>query len=254
MGLYKTKGIVLKSIKFGEADRIVTFYSDSRGRTQAVAKGVRKVGSRFGSRLESFNYLDLLIYEGRGLGTISQTEIITPFRAIREDLTKVLYGMAMLDLIDKVGLAGETDPTLFRFLLESLETLAMIEKHYALYLLAFDLRVVILLGFAPRVGVCVACEQELADRAAFSFKLGGTICMRCRSVDRSAAVISAETYSLLGLLSREEFMKTFPEKVVEDYPREAEGVIQRYMQYYLGTRLLSRKYLRKSVTSEQAGT
>lgn len=251
MGLYKTKGIVLKSIKLGEADRIVTFYSDSRGRIEAVAKGVRKVSSRFGSRLEPLSHLDLLIYEGRNLGTISQAEVITSFRRIREDLSKVLYGLAIADLIDKVSMAEEADRTIFGVLVEALDKLTELEKGHSLLLLAFDLRIVILLGYAPRFGVCVVCEREFLDRAAFSFKMGGTLCMNCRSADGTAAIMSAKAHSFLQRMSRDDYFGSLPARDVDDYPREVEGIVQRYMQYYLGTKLLSRKYLRKSMAGRE---
>src|SRR5206468_3264014 len=104
---YKEQGIVLRSIKLGEADKIVTIMTQGSGKVRAVAKGIRKTTSRFGARLEPFTHASLMFYRGRGpLDTITQAEIIAPHMALRGDLALFAAGETMLEAVDKVAEQG----------------------------------------------------------------------------------------------------------------------------------------------------
>ena len=101
---YKEQGIVLRSIKLGEADKIVSILTQGSGKVRGVAKGIRKTTSRFGGRLEPFTHVNLMLYRGRGaLDTITQAEIIAPHRNIRDDLSLFAAGETMLESVDKVS-------------------------------------------------------------------------------------------------------------------------------------------------------
>ncbi len=101
---YKEQGVVLRSIKLGEADKIVTIMTQGSGKVRAVAKGIRKTTSRFGARLEPFTHVNLMLYRGRGsLDTVTQAEILAPHRAIRDDLGLFAAGETMLEAVDKVA-------------------------------------------------------------------------------------------------------------------------------------------------------
>src|SRR5687767_14179182 len=101
-GLYKDEGIVLKTIKLGEADRIVTIFTRSNGKVRAVAKGVRKTKSRFGARLEPFTWAHLMIYRGRNLDTITAVDIIRSFDAVRTDYRSLTSASALVDVVEKI--------------------------------------------------------------------------------------------------------------------------------------------------------
>src|SRR3954467_11684218 len=104
MPLYKEQGVVLRSAKLGEADKIVTVMTQGSGKVRAVAKGIRKTTSRFGARLEPFTHVSLMLYHGRGsLDTITQAEIIAPHRGLRDDLALFAAGETMLEAVDKVA-------------------------------------------------------------------------------------------------------------------------------------------------------
>ncbi|MEY2435727.1 MAG: repair protein RecO, partial [Acidimicrobiaceae bacterium] len=103
MALYRDEGIVLRTYKLGEADRIVVLFGLSRGKVRAVAKGVRKTRSRFGSRLEPMSHVALQLYEGRELDTITQVDSIDHFRAIRDDLDRITRASAMLESVDHMS-------------------------------------------------------------------------------------------------------------------------------------------------------
>src|ERR671910_2615010 len=99
--LYKEQGIVLGSVKLAEADKIVTILTQGSGKVRAVAKGLRRTTSKFGARLEPFTHVSLMLYRGRSLDTVTQAEILHPFRGVREDFALFSAGEAMLESVDK---------------------------------------------------------------------------------------------------------------------------------------------------------
>ena len=121
---YKEQGVVLRSAKLGEADKIVTVMTQGSGKVRGVAKGIRKTMSRFGARLEPFTHVNLMLYRGRGsLDTITQAEIIAPHRAIRDDLARFAAGETMLEAVDRVAEEHERNVRLVLLLLAGLRSL-----------------------------------------------------------------------------------------------------------------------------------
>ena len=103
MAIRNDQGIVLRSYPFGEADRVVVLLSPNRGKLRTVAKGVRKTTSRFGGRLEPFTHVDLVLYEGKNLDTITQVSIIEGFPRLRADLDRVVAAGSMVEAVDAVA-------------------------------------------------------------------------------------------------------------------------------------------------------
>src|SRR5438105_15084571 len=102
-GLYRDQGVVLRSIKLGEADRIVTFMTQGRGKVRAVAKGVRRPGSKFGARLEPTTHLAFQCYQGRELDIVTQVETIDANRALREHYGCLTHAVSMWEAVDQVA-------------------------------------------------------------------------------------------------------------------------------------------------------
>lgn len=167
-------GIVLRTYKLGEADRIVVLVTPEQGMVRAVAKGVRKTRSKFGSRLEPLSHVMVQLYEGRSeLKLITQVESIDHFRAVREDLDRLAKGVAMLEAVDHVALPDEPAPELYRMLLGGLRTLAANDS--ALVTAGFFLKLLTLEGSGPQVAGCVLCGAA-DDLVAFSEIDGGFVC------------------------------------------------------------------------------
>src|SRR5688500_4363519 len=124
MALYREQGIVLRTYKLGETDRIVNLLTQGRGKVRAVAKGVRRPGSKFGGRLEPFSHVDLQLYEGRNLHIINQAELITSFSAAREDFALAACGSAMVEAADRIAQEDERSNRLVLLLLDGLRALA----------------------------------------------------------------------------------------------------------------------------------
>ena len=192
MGLYRDEGIVLRTHKLGEADRIVSLLTRRHGKVRAVAKGVRKTKSRFGARMEPPTHVQLHFYEGRSeLHIIDQAETIDHFRAIRDDLDRLTRAVSMLEAADQLGLDGEPNPALYQMLLGALRALA--GHSGPLVLPAFFLKVLALEGFRPVVDRCVECDDE-DGLVAFDLESGGARC----TAHRAGVAVSSEALVLLN--------------------------------------------------------
>ena len=156
MGLYRDEGVVLRTIRLGEADRIVTLVTRAHGKVRAVAKGVRKTKSRFGARLEPLSHVSLLLYEGRELDIVTQAESLDHFRAIRDDLDRLARASSMLEVVDQVAQEREPSPRLYQLLVGGLRALAASDN--PLVGAAFFWRLLSLEGAHPLLDQCAACR------------------------------------------------------------------------------------------------
>jgi len=177
VGLYREQGIVLRTIKLGEADRIVTLVTEHHGKVRAVAKGVRRTKSRFGARLEPLGHVSVLCYEGRNLDTITQAEALEHFRAVREDIDRLARAVCLLEIVDAVVQEGEEDPRLYQMLLGALRTLAA--GPAPLVVPAFSWKLLAQQGFSPVLDACARCGSG-GELVAFAAGEGGALCRSCR--------------------------------------------------------------------------
>ena len=127
-GLYRDEGVVLRAIKLGEADRIVTIFTQGHGKIRAVAKGIRKTTSKFGARLEPTSRVALQCYKGRELDIVTQAETLESNRALREEYALLTRAVPMLEAVDQVAQEREPNPALYRMLTGALRTLATTQQ------------------------------------------------------------------------------------------------------------------------------
>ncbi len=195
MALYRDRGIVVRTYKLGEADRIVSFVTENHGKVRAVAKGVRKTKSKFGARLEPTSHVALQLYEGRELDIVTQAESVDHFRAIREDLDRLTRAVIMLEATDQLSLEREPNPELYRMLLGALRTLD--QRNSALVVAGFHWKALALEGFRPVVEHCVACEEP-EGLVAFDPIEGGLLCNEHRRGTRVSPEAVALLQAILG--------------------------------------------------------
>ena len=194
--IHRDEGIVLRTYKLGEADRIVVVLTKARGKVRAVAKGVRKTKSKFGSRLEPMSHCVLQFYEGRELDLVTQAETIDNFRAVREDLDRIGRGVSMLEVADQLAQEGEVNPQLYRMLLGALRTLE--SSASPLVTPAFYWKVLALEGYRPEVDACVQCGADDTPLVAFDLESGGLLCRVCRRGTPVSAEAVAMMRQILG--------------------------------------------------------
>jgi DNA repair protein RecO (recombination protein O) len=194
MPLLKTPAIALNSRKWGEADRIVTFYTLKYGRLRGVARGARRPKSRFGSALEPFVHSDLNLFEKPhdALHRITQADICDSFLPIRDDLVRIAGASRLANVVSALTADGDSSPRIFYALLEGLRALA--DGHDPrLTTTVFQIKLLGLTGFRPQVDHCVTCNDALdmtaSGGSAFRFAplAGGLLCDLCApsNVERS---------------------------------------------------------------------
>lgn len=231
-GLYRDEGVVLRTIKLGEADRIVTLYTRANGKVRAVAKGVRKTKSRFGGRLEPFTHLDVVLYRGRELDTVTQAHVLEPFRALREDLARLTGAAALAELVDKITPDHERSQPLYALLLDGLRALAA--RPSAAVVPAFMVRLLSLSGYHPQLSSCAACGAT-SGFGGFSAASGGAVCESCRRADRDALRVPFDRISLMARLLRNGFGEHAEPEAAADVTR----LLKAYAEYHLDRPLRS---------------
>lgn len=190
MSLYRDRGIVLRTHKLGEADRIAVILTRDHGKVRAVVKGVRKTKSRFGARLEPPSHADLQFYEGRELDIVTQAETVDMYAPLRDDFDRLGRALSMLEATDHVALDREPNPQLYTMLARALHTLATREA--PLVAPAFFLKLLALEGFRPQVEGCVVCGEP-DGLVSWSVEEGG---LRC-AAHRQGAALTPEAVTVL---------------------------------------------------------
>jgi len=241
VGLYRDDGIVLRTQKLGEADRIVTVLARRTGRIRAVGKGVRRTKSRFGARLEPFTHVDLQLYTGRSLDVITQAETMRAYgEPLSGDYPRYTSGVAMLETAERFT-PVEKEPALRQFLLlvGGLRALGEGVHDPRLVLDAFLLRSLAVAGYAPALAECALCgATDLAGDGehrgsggsrVFAIAAGGTTCRPCRPP--GAATPSVHTISLMSALMRGDWAAADASE--RRHQQECSGLVAAYLQWHL---------------------
>jgi DNA repair protein RecO (recombination protein O) len=200
-GTFKTEAVVLRSIRYAEADRVLHLYTATRGRVGAMAKGVRRVRSRMGGRLEPLSRVNLVLHEGRGdLCTVTQVDTVHPHSALRERRASLERATQACDAVLKLLDSNEPNPPAYNLLCNELGLLdACPEAATRAQALAFRIKLLLAAGFSPELASCAACG-EAEHLGAFSPSAGGVVCAGCEA---GSFPLGAEAHEfLVGALAR----------------------------------------------------
>jgi DNA repair protein RecO (recombination protein O) len=184
----KTEAVVLRSMRYGEADRILHLYTPARGRVSAIAKGVRRARSRFGGRLEPFFRLNIELHEGRGeLLTVTGAQTVDGYARLRGDARALDAAARACDAVGRLFETSEPHPGVFNLLCRQLTLLdqrtadpersASAARASAL---AFRLKLLLAAGLAPQLGACASCGEP-EHLVGFSGAAGGVVCGACEA-------------------------------------------------------------------------
>jgi DNA repair protein RecO (recombination protein O) len=182
---YKTQAVVLRSFRFGEADRVLHVYTLDRGRVGAVAKGVRKTKSRFGARLEPLSHVELMLHQGSGeLQTVTGVELIRSHHAVREQQYRLGVGLLGAEAMLRLFTEQEANPRAFQALTRFLDLLDDLEPAISrpaldALALSFQLKLLWLSGYLPHLTSCAECGSETEQLVGYSPKAGGAVCRDC---------------------------------------------------------------------------
>jgi DNA repair protein RecO (recombination protein O) len=181
-GSFKTEAVVLRSIRFGEADRVLHLYSEDRGRLGAVAKGVRRTKSRFGGRLEPLSRVKLVLHEGRGdLCTVTAADTVHAHASLRERRAAIERATDACEAVLRLFDAAEPNRPAYNLLCHEL---ALLDEHAATatraQALAFRMKLLLAAGFVPELAACASCGER-EHLGAFSASAGGVVCPGCEA-------------------------------------------------------------------------
>jgi DNA repair protein RecO (recombination protein O) len=181
---YKTEAVVLRSLRFGEADRVLHVYTLERGRVGAVAKGIRRTKSRFGGRLEPLSHVELMLHQGSGeLGTVTGASLVRPHREAREDPYRLSVGLVGLEAMLRLFTEQERNPRAFEALTRFLDVLDGAEVRETEppldpLVLSFQLKLLWLSGYLPHLTSCAECGS-VGPLVGYSPRAGGAVCGNC---------------------------------------------------------------------------
>jgi DNA repair protein RecO (recombination protein O) len=194
-GSLKTEAIVLRSIRYGEADRILHLYTPARGRLSAIAKGARRSRSRFGARLEPFMHVRAVLHEGRSdLLTVTGVDTVAVHAGLREHAATLDAAARACDAVGRLFETADPHPEVFRLLANELAVLsgdaAQARTGNGL---AFRLKLLLAAGIVPQLAACTVCGE--ADHlSGFSGAAGGVVCSSCEA---AAFVLEEDAYRFL---------------------------------------------------------
>ena len=177
----KTEAIVLRSIRYGEADRILHLYTRDHGRLAAIAKGARRASSKFGARLEPLSQVNLLLRQGRGdLYTVTGAETVDHRPRLRDSAAALDGAARACDAVARMFETDEPHPEVFTLLSNELTLLATKPAAGTANTLAFRLKLLLAAGLVPQLGSCATCGER-EHLTGFSAAAGGVVCSSCES-------------------------------------------------------------------------
>jgi DNA repair protein RecO (recombination protein O) len=231
-GLYRDTGVVLRTYKLRESDRIVVIHTEENGKVRAVAKGVRKTRSKFGARLEPMSHVRLLLYRGRELDIVSQADSVESLAPMLSSLDRASQGLAALEAVDQLSLEREPNPQLYRMIVGVLRTIA--ERPSPVNISAFYWKLLDNEGVRPRLDACIRCDRCEPDvqLVAFDLNEGGVLCRD----HRSGQALSAGALALMRDILDGRLVRALAE---EESPvtHEVSSLATHALEYHIERRL-----------------
>lgn len=250
MPLHTTHAIVIRSLNYGESDKIITFFTKEFGKLKGIAKGARRSRKRFQNALGLFSHLRLIFFDKEGLGLVraESCDILHSFPKIKEDLKKILYGNYYLELVNEMAGEREVNREAFELLLSflsNLEEMALQEEQLRI----FEIRMLSLFGYRPNMRRCNLCKKDWEDFKEipvvfFSLERGALLCEKCSKTWNHLIPLSLGTARLIEKISQTELPKLERLKFTLQSLCESRELLPKFISYQLGKDLKSLKALR----------
>ena len=247
MKLYKTEAIALGDSDLGDQDKVITLFSRDYGKVKAVAKGARRLKSRFSPAIQMLSYVTAVLYKSKriDMDTLNECQINSSFLEIRKDLLRLAYGYYLAELVMKFVQGSETPRFLFDLLLKTLFSLEKIPKpSLSVLIRSFELKLLTILGYRPFLKGCIDCGRPVkeTDSLYFSGYEGGIICPTC-SKDRPRKTISPKAVQWMRFLLTASLDKVVQVKLTPDLRKELELIPKDYIPHRVGEALLSPRFI-----------
>ena len=244
---YRTEAIVIRRSDFGEADRLLTLFSADRGKVRAIGKGARKPQSRKTGHVELFMRSRFLIAEGRDLDIVTQAEMLDAYAPLRDNLLRATYASYAVELLDRFTVEDDPHRDIYELLAAALGWFAAApDGELLLPARYYELRLLSLTGFQPRLFNCLHCGEPIREQdQAFSADLGGLLCPNCLEVDPRARPISAAAVKVMRYLQTRSWDTVSRLRLRPAVLHEIERVMYDYLTHILERDLKSADFLHR---------
>jgi DNA repair protein RecO (recombination protein O) len=229
----RTEGIVLRHNDWGEADRMLWVYTRALGKVHILAKGIRKIRSRKAGHLEPFTLTMMLLAKGRDFWIITQAETINAYISLRKDLDRLGHTAYIIELLERFSNEEEENQALYRLVVETLDRIDR-EPEPRMAIRYYELRLLDLLGYRPRLFQCIHCGNEIiAEDQFFSIPQGGVVCPGCATQVLSPIPITMETLKYLRHFQRSSYSEACRAHLTPEINKQIEQLMQSYLTFFL---------------------
>lgn len=250
MGFIKSEAIVLRTKNLREADKLITLYTRNYGKVQAVAKGLRKVKSRYGASLEIFSHNQVMLYTktNKDIATITGCKLIRPFYSLRESYFKYSMASYLLELVDKLSDYREINEEIFRLLDKSFSIMeASILKTRENYLSLwnwFVLKILDYSGYKMSLSSCVVCRKQvsLGQSVTISLSEGGVVCRECPGAQDFLYELDGKVFEQLIKLQKTGLVQLVELQINIEDRLTIKGLLEKYLQFISGDTFKCQKF------------
>ncbi len=240
---FHTEAVIIKKIKLGEADRILTLYTPQLGKIRAVAKGVRRPRSKLAGHLELLTHSQVSLARGRNLDTITGSQTINSFLPLKSDLYLTSYALYATELVDQFTVDDIENYPLFQLLLETMHHLCQ-ASDIELVLRYFELHLLNQVGYRPQLQQCVSCHSPLKPTTnSFCSSAGGMLCPSCSQTQPLTYPVSLNALKVLQFLQSNDYNTASRLKMNRELSHELEWVMRDYLRYLLEREVKSTAWL-----------
>ena len=229
--LVNSEAFVITQMDYGEADRLYTICTRSRGKVRAFARGVRKSKSRKAGHLQPVSLINLMLAKGQSFWVITQADTVEPYEAIKNDLPKTANAFYIFELVNRF--APEDEPVLPLFNLVK-ETMTRINDEDDLFMVNkyFELKLLKITGYMPNLSTCIQCgEAILPQDQYFSAAQGGILCPRCGTPHPEVRKISMLALKYLRFIQRSSYHELGKAQLSQVVKDEMNSIMLYYLTY-----------------------
>ena len=244
MAIQKSEAIVLKTRDFRETSLIVNYFTKDFGKISGLIKGIRNEPQRYGGLPLAFSRSFVVFYDRpkKDLNLVTQCDAENAFLPIRKDLEKTNYANYFLELLDAVTQERDKNEKLFKLVVDALSALCQKFESWRISRI-FEIKLLNLSGFKPRLDACVNCQRDITAQDKFSPILGGILCPRCFSSDKSARVVLKGTLASLGYIEKSNWQKALHLKMTRKIAGELAQILSSFLDIHLDKEIKFRKFL-----------
>ncbi|RXZ77155.1 DNA repair protein RecO [Paenibacillaceae bacterium] len=238
---YRVEGIVIRSMDYGEGNKIVTILTETHGKAGIIVRGAKKLKSRYGSLVQPFTWGEFIYFKKGGLGTLKHGEIIESHHLLRESLELAAYASYTAELVDRVLQDNEAGSYLYNQLKALYGALAE-GKDPQITTHLFEMKILEAAGYGPELSACISCGEE-SGPFVLSFRAGGVLCKRCLMKDPEHLALGEGAIKLMRVFKQMDLRRLGEIQVRKETRQALKIGMRKLMDTHLGLKLKSRSFL-----------